>query len=110
MILNGIYWKKMQMAKYTLIKANKKFTDMLFDKLYETCEKDSFPVWEAVDVSEMALDMEDRPFTRYELARHESPKILHNGQMYVQRILIINNPSKPDVLPVVFDEDWYLFE
>ena len=35
---------------------------------------------------------------------------LHNGQMYVQRILAINNPSKPDVMPVVFDEDWYLFD
>lgn len=98
------------MAKYTLIKADKKFTDMLFDKLYETCEQDSFPVWEGVDVSSVALDMDNRPFTRYEMARHESPRILHDGQMYVQRILIINNPSKPEVMPVVFDEDWYLFE
>ena len=98
------------MAKYTLVDADKKFTDMLFDKLYETCEQDSFPVWEGVDASSVTLGMEDKPITDYVLARHESPKILHNGQMYVQRILVINNPSKPDVMPVVFDEDWYLFE
>jgi len=98
------------MAKYTLVEADKELADKLFDKLYEACGKDGFPVWEGVDASSVALDMEDRPFTRYEMARHESPKILHNGQMYVQRILVINNPSKPEVMPVVFDEDWYSFE
>lgn len=98
------------MAKYTLIEAGKELTDKLFDKLYEACEKDGFPVWEGVDASSVALGMDDKPITEYVLARHESPRILHNGQMYVQRILVINNPLRTDFVPTVFDEDWYLFE
>ena len=43
------------MAKYTLVEADKELADKLFDKLYEACEQDGFPVWEGVDASSVTL-------------------------------------------------------